>query len=40
MEAGEPYTIRIKVPENRGDVVIDDACTGAWSSTPRNSTTS
>ncbi len=28
MEAGEPYTIRIKVPEDRGDVVIDDAVHG------------
>jgi glutamyl-tRNA synthetase len=26
--AGEPYTIRIKVPEGRGDVVIDDAVHG------------
>ena len=28
MEAGEPYTIRIKVPAERGDVVIDDAVHG------------
>ena len=28
MEAGEPYTLRIKVPEDRGDVVIDDAVHG------------
>ena len=28
MEAGEPYTIRIKVPEDRGDVVVDDAVHG------------
>ncbi len=28
MEAGEPYTIRIKVPEDRGDVVINDAVHG------------
>ena len=28
MEAGEPYTIRIKVPEDRGDVVIEDAVHG------------
>ena len=28
VEAGEPYTIRIKVPDDRGDVVIDDAVHG------------
>lgn len=28
MEAGEPYTLRIKVPEDRGDVVVDDAVHG------------
>ena len=28
MEAGEPYTIRIKVPEDRGDVVVNDAVHG------------
>ena len=28
MEAGEPYTLRIKVPEDRGDVVIEDAVHG------------
>ena len=28
MDAGEPYTLRIKVPEGRGDVVIDDAVHG------------
>lgn len=28
MESGEPYTLRIKVPEDRGDVVIDDAVHG------------
>ena len=28
MEAGEPYTIRIKVPADRGDVVIEDAVHG------------
>ena len=28
MEAGEPYTLRIKVPEDRGDVVINDAVHG------------
>ncbi|MBY4796845.1 glutamate--tRNA ligase [Collinsella sp. AGMB00827] len=28
MEAGEPYTLRIKVPENRGDIIIDDAVHG------------
>ncbi len=28
MEAGEPYTLRIKVPEDRGDVVIQDAVHG------------
>ncbi|MDY4522424.1 MAG: glutamate--tRNA ligase [Atopobium sp.] len=28
VEAGEPYTIRIKVPEERGDVVIHDAVHG------------
>ncbi|WP_028264143.1 glutamate--tRNA ligase [Atopobium fossor] len=27
-EAGEPYTIRIKVPEDRGDVIIHDAVHG------------
>lgn len=28
MEAGEPYTLRIKVPEDRGNVVINDAVHG------------
>ncbi len=28
MDAGEPYTIRIKVPADRGDVVINDAVHG------------
>ncbi len=28
MEAGEPYTLRIKVPEDRGDVVVEDAVHG------------
>lgn len=28
MEAGEPYTLRIKVPADRGDVVIEDAVHG------------
>lgn len=28
MEAGEPYVLRIKVPDGRGDVVIDDAVHG------------
>ena len=28
MEAGERYTIRIKVPEDRGDVVVNDAVHG------------
>lgn len=28
VEAGEPYTIRIKVPDNRGDVVVRDAVHG------------
>ena len=28
MEAGEPYVLRIKVPEDRGDVVVDDAVHG------------
>ena len=28
MAAGEPYVLRIKVPEGRGDVVIDDAVHG------------
>ncbi len=28
VEAGEPYTVRIKVPDDRGDVVIDDAVHG------------
>lgn len=28
MEAGEPYTLRIKVPEGRGNVVINDAVHG------------
>ena len=28
MEAGEPYTLRIKVPDDRGDVVIQDAVHG------------
>lgn len=28
MEAGEPYTLRIKVPSDRGDVVITDAVHG------------
>ena len=28
VDAGEPYTIRIKVPEDRGDVVVRDAVHG------------
>ncbi len=28
VDAGEPYTIRIKVPEDRGDVVVQDAVHG------------
>ena len=28
IDAGEPYVLRIKVPEDRGDVVIDDAVHG------------
>ncbi|MCI7730913.1 glutamate--tRNA ligase [Enorma burkinafasonensis] len=28
MEAGEPYTLRIKVPEDRGDVIVEDAVHG------------
>ena len=28
IDAGEPYVLRIKVPENRGDVVIEDAVHG------------
>ena len=28
VEAGEPYTIRIKVPDDRGDVVVHDAVHG------------
>ena len=28
MDAGEPYVLRIKVPEGRGDVVVDDAVHG------------
>lgn len=28
MDSGEPYTLRIKVPENRGDVVVNDAVHG------------
>ncbi|WP_270849529.1 glutamate--tRNA ligase [Candidatus Collinsella stercoripullorum] len=28
MDAGEPYTLRIKVPDDRGDVVVDDAVHG------------
>lgn len=28
MEAGEPYTLRIKVPADRGDVIINDAVHG------------
>ncbi len=28
VDAGEPYTIRIKVPEDRGDVVVHDAVHG------------
>ena len=28
VEAGEPYTIRIKVPDGRGDVIVNDAVHG------------
>ena len=28
VDAGEPYTIRIKVPEDRGDVIVNDAVHG------------
>ncbi len=39
IEAGEPYVLRIKVPEDRGDVVIHDSVHGEVTFDARSSTT-